>query len=198
MAKVTSFESPTPPSSTHIGSSKPCRYGDHCSRPGCRFRHSFDSTPAPAPVNNPYCSNNWLPHSISIALKNNELIIEKIDEKNNQTTNRNGEDDESNSFKKRYDLSAVVCYINDQTSTEKRNIVALINVPVSYVTDGNVENRWFLFNDFSIAPVSAQEAVWFSLDWKVPCVLYYSTREVIAGESNIVPPISKVRFWDNV
>lgn len=61
-------------------STKPCRYGDSCSRLGCRFRHSFDSAPPPIPSNNPYCSNNWLPLSIHMSIKNDLLSIVKQEE----------------------------------------------------------------------------------------------------------------------
>lgn len=81
----TATRSSTPTSS--IGSTKPCRYGDNCSRPGCRFRHSFDpvnaSTAAPAPPihsNNLYCSNNWLPLEIALSLDKDRLDVCKFDE----------------------------------------------------------------------------------------------------------------------
>lgn len=192
VAKVTNSEPQIPIQTTSLSSSKPCRYGDHCSRPGCRFRHSFDNVPPPAPINNPYCSNNWLPHSISISLKDGELLIKKIDEKKEDGSGDKDEKSEDD-CQKFYDLTAVVCYINDPSSSEKRNIVALIKVPDSYLSESvQTENKWFLFNDFSISPVSIQEAVWFSLDWKIPCVLYYSSREIINAKSGISPPISKV------
>lgn len=60
-----------------LSSTKPCRYGDNCSRPGCRFRHSFDNVYAHAPSNNPYCSNNWLPLEISMHLRGEDLTITK-------------------------------------------------------------------------------------------------------------------------
>lgn len=87
-----------------------------------------------------------------------------------------------------------MCLINDQTSPDRKNLVALIKVPLSYLTDSkeNKQQQWFLFNDFSICPVPAQEAVWFSLDWKVPCVLYYSTRDVMDSTSEIVLSLTKV------
>lgn len=37
----------------------------------------------------------------------------------------------------------------------------------------------------SITPVNAQEVIWFSLDWKVPCVLYWVSRDL---PKDLVPP----------
>lgn len=95
-----------------------------------------------------------------------------------------------------YSLAAVVCHVNDPSASDKKNLVALIKVPCSYV-GGNIdrEPKWYLFNDVSICPVPAQEAVWFSLDWKIPCVLYYSTTEITDVITEIVPAITKVFFY---
>lgn len=65
-------------SSAPISSIKLCRYGDNCSRPGCRFKHSFDNVTMQTPTKNLYCSNNWLPHKIKMTLKKEELCIEKV------------------------------------------------------------------------------------------------------------------------
>jgi len=35
---------------------------------------------------------------------------------------------------------------------------------------------WTLFNDFSVHHVAAAEAVTYDIDWKVPCILYYTRR----------------------
>lgn len=97
--------------------------------------------------------------------------------------------------KQKYSLTAVVCYINDQQCSEKRNMVSLVKVPASYLQNG--VDQWYLFNDISISQVSAQEAVWFSLDWKVPCVLYYSSDEVISGKTDITPAITQDVFLED-
>ena len=86
---------------------------------------------------------------------------------------------------KKYNLSAVVCFIDDGT---QKNLVALVHVPPSYheLKSGDEnpsEGVWYVFNDFSISPITLQEAVWFTLDWKVPCVLYYTSNSLmIDGE----------------
>lgn len=98
--------------------------------------------------------------------------------------------------RKKYGLSAVVCYINDQSSPDKRNLISLIKVTDSYLEernkDLNTENKWFLFNDYNISPVPAHEAVWFSLDWKVPCSLYYSSEEILNAKYEVKLQLTRV------
>ncbi|KAJ8929829.1 hypothetical protein NQ314_017427 [Rhamnusium bicolor] len=148
-------------------SSKPCRYAENCSRPGCRFRHSFDNAPLPAPSSNLYCSNNWLPHDIEMVLKEERLNIRKLEDRDKHVSKKETERNPNVETKRKYELSAVVCYINDQSSAEKRNLVALVKVPDTYIQNKDKsEHKWYLFNDFSISPVPTHEAVWFSLDWK--------------------------------
>lgn len=87
--------------------------------------------------------------------------------------------------RKLYKLSAVVCQVVNGT---QKNLVASIFVDGQYHQmklgeQCSTSGQWYIFNDFSIAPVSVQEAVWFTLDWKVPCVLFYTSDE--AGELEV-------------
>lgn len=98
-----------------------------------------------------------------------------------------------NAETKFYSLTAVVCHINDPGAPDKKNLVALIKARNSYTINANEkDHKWYLFNDVGICPVPAQEAVWFSLDWKIPCVLYYSTIEVRNAVSEVSVAITKV------
>ena len=109
--------------------------------------------------------------------------------------NKSADSDEIIVAVQEYSLTAVVCFINEPNSIEKKNLVALIKVPVASQENTNDhEYKWFLFNDFSISHIRSQEAVWFSLDWKTPCVLYYSLNELLSTKTTVVTALSKVLY----
>ncbi|XP_008545604.1 PAN2-PAN3 deadenylation complex catalytic subunit PAN2 isoform X1 [Microplitis demolitor] len=89
----------------------------------------------------------------------------------------------------KYILTAVVCHIDDKTSDDRRHAVALIRVGPNYHerSTGSAVAQWYLFNDFSITAVTPQEAVWFNLDWKVPCVLHYTAVNATESQSFVSP-----------
>lgn len=94
---------------------------------------------------------------------------------------------ETKTKKRDYKLSAVVCQINDGN---QKHLVSLVYVANSYHEmkhggERDKSGQWYIFNDFSIAPVPLQEAVWFTLDWKVPCVLFYSSTDMPEEDSNV-------------
>lgn len=108
-----------------------------------------------------YYTHSWLPLCIRAELQpDGELTLFKCDDEVNcQSGNI-------------YDLHAVVCYIQE----DRKNLVSIVNVGQNYlehVSPNNPLPQWYIFNDISVSPVIGQEAVWFSLDWKIPCVLYW-------------------------
>lgn len=143
--------------------------------------------------------------------------------KGDTTTEDEGATNESAEVnKKSYKLTAVVCQV---LNGNQKNLIALIAVGNQYHKARIAEydpaqgGQWYIFNDFrwvsefldfaklpvilifswtffSIAPVSDQEAVWFTLDWKVPCVLFYSSTEAIThnGKDNTIESLSTNPF----
>ncbi|CAK9819946.1 PAN2-PAN3 deadenylation complex catalytic subunit PAN2 [Anthophora quadrimaculata] len=241
--KVLSGKESSPSSSPVPITVKPCRYGNNCTRIGCRFRHigrdsenvstspvtppTAASTPVATPPSHLYYSHSWIPHNIEILNNSGELFVQKIGtpksscNESNKTTEEvvveNGQgdskvledlkipekdfeekatenhvnaesdnevaekedkpDENSDKINKiQYSLSAVVCYIDDKSNEDRRNIVALLRVGPNYHERwaGSAVSQWYIFNDFCISAVTPQEAVWFNLDWKVPCVLHYT------------------------
>ncbi|XP_014488070.1 PREDICTED: PAB-dependent poly(A)-specific ribonuclease subunit PAN2 isoform X2 [Dinoponera quadriceps] len=231
--KVLAGKEISPCSSPVPVTAKPCRYGNNCTRVGCRFRHvgrdseservlPSPTTSSASPPSHLYYSHSWIPHNIEISLdENGELTVRKLNGLANESNNgasartnvvmENGRDDSKvqiiaenvgddhdgeesaansnaaeakstnpdipiNTQKIQYSLSAVVCYVDDKTNEERRNIVALLQVGPNYHErlSGSAVSQWYIFNDFCISAVTPQEAVWFNLDWKIPCVLHYT------------------------
>lgn len=141
---------------------------------------SSNETIAPSPSS----VNKTNSEIINDSSENPSNEVEKIDNDEivEATSSR-----KNNLKQKDYKLSAVVCEIND---SNQKHLVALIYIGSSYhqMKLGDVGNRsgqWYIFNDFSIAPVSIQEAVWFTLDWKSPCVLFYSCCDFSPADTEV-------------
>uniref|UniRef100_A0A1B0CY10 USP domain-containing protein n=2 Tax=Lutzomyia longipalpis TaxID=7200 RepID=A0A1B0CY10_LUTLO len=158
-----------------VASMKPCRYGLNCSRIDCHFTHPDRKSPTSQATTstNPPKSNTWFPLKFSLTIDADSNLTIDGDLGRRSPEQKTPEDAEKPIM---YDLSAVVCQIDDGTC---KNLVSIVKVPDSChaVPSEDGSGNWYVFNDFSITPVSMQEAVWFTLDWKVPCVLFYTTRD---------------------
>ncbi|XP_025193303.1 PAN2-PAN3 deadenylation complex catalytic subunit PAN2 [Melanaphis sacchari] len=177
--------------STPTSFNKPCRYGSNCTRHNCRFMHP-GQVPAVSETNNSmslsqlYYTHSWLPLSIKAELEpDGELKLSKCDEEvDNKSSNI-------------YDLHAVVCYIHD----DRKNLVSIVNVGKAdheHISASNPSSQWYIFNDVSVSPVIGQEAVWFSLDWKIPCILYWVSRNneiAIDVESDASDPVITAKVF---
>lgn len=138
-----------------------------------------------------YYTHSWLPLSIRAELQpDGQLTLYKCDDEE--------EDCKSSNI---YDLHAVVCYIND----DRKNLVSIVNVGQSYheqISSNNPSSQWYIFNDISVSRVIGQEAVWFSLDWKIPCILYWVLRNnetILEIKSEVNDPtISPKVFTESV
>ncbi|XP_017133269.1 PAN2-PAN3 deadenylation complex catalytic subunit PAN2 [Drosophila elegans] len=180
-------EKPSADATASLSTSKPCRYGANCSRSDCHFMHPDRKSPSHTnQANNVNSSPNgrqksWFPLTFIMGINDqNELQVQtQLDAgagKSEQEEEGEKPQTKIGDNNRTYALHAVVCQVDDGT---QKNLVSLINVQRQYHTmklaesPEDPQNQWYIFNDFSISPVSPQESVWFTLDWKVPCVLFY-------------------------
>ncbi|KAH8254144.1 hypothetical protein KR032_008698 [Drosophila birchii] len=185
-------EKPTTEAAASLSTSKPCRYGANCSRSDCHFMHPDRKSPSHTgnqSAGNVNSSPNgrqksWFPLTFTMDIsEQGELQVQTQSDKSEQQQQE--EEGEKLSAKtgdneRMYALHAVVCQVDDGT---QKNLVSLINVHRQYhsmklaESPDDPQHQWYIFNDFSISPVSPQESVWFTLDWKMPCVLFYKSVE---------------------
>ncbi|XP_063384251.1 PAN2-PAN3 deadenylation complex catalytic subunit PAN2 [Cydia fagiglandana] len=158
------------PDSTKRGSSgKPCRYGMHCARPGCRFKHPDRPSPSQGSSKSPD-SHCVLPHQLLIRLQSDgDVIINDKNEASNDNRDKHKKKQVTTISEEEYNLSAAVICVEDNP----KNLVAYVQIG----------EEWHMFNDVSITPVSASEVVQFSAWWKTPCVLFYSSASLKQEES---------------
>ncbi|XP_062134863.1 PAN2-PAN3 deadenylation complex catalytic subunit PAN2 [Drosophila sulfurigaster albostrigata] len=190
-----------------LSTSKPCRYGVNCSRSDCHFMHPDRKSPShtnqSANVNNSPSARqkSWFPLTFKMGLSEpGELIVQSPSNASKSEQEEEDEEQQQQAFAKSsiertYGLHAVLCQIDDGT---QKNLISLINVQSKYHamksnssdTSEDSQSQWYIFNDFSISPVPPQESVWFTLDWKVPCVLFYQCLEDDVGSNQCVEELS--------
>ncbi|XP_060660522.1 PAN2-PAN3 deadenylation complex catalytic subunit PAN2 [Drosophila nasuta] len=190
-----------------LSTSKPCRYGVNCSRSDCHFMHPDRKSPShtnqSANVNNSPSARqkSWFPLTFKMGLSEpGELIVQSPSNASKSEQEEEDEEQQQQAFAKSsvertYGLHAVLCQIDDGT---QKNLISLINVQSKYHamksnssdTSEDSQSQWYIFNDFSISPVPPQESVWFTLDWKVPCVLFYQCLEDDVGSNQSVEELS--------
>ncbi|CAH0398456.1 unnamed protein product [Chilo suppressalis] len=166
----------TPEVAKRGGSGKPCRYGLHCARPGCRFKHPDrpTSSQASSSKNSPQDSHCVLPQQLLIRLQSDGDII--INDKsptephtpNNRAESKHKKKNVTIQSEEEYTLSAAIVCVEDNP----KNLVA-------YVQTSKEDAQWHLFNDLSIVPVTADEVIHFGAWWKTPCVLFYTTTAAV-------------------
>eukprot|EP00088_Acartia_fossae_P045284 TRINITY_DN4865_c0_g1_i2.p1 TRINITY_DN4865_c0_g1~~TRINITY_DN4865_c0_g1_i2.p1 ORF type:complete len:942 (-),score=230.14 TRINITY_DN4865_c0_g1_i2:411-3098(-) len=153
---------------------KACRYAEGCTRSDCKFWHKgqqllkdpdLDVGDKLAGIH-----KSWVPFEVELHLASNGLVYTSKDREKNtdlewvQTT--------------RYELYAVCTNIMDPVNPDTTNLVSLVKVGPSYhARIGSPVSQWYIFNDFTINPIPDQEAVWFNLKWKVPCVLCFTATQ---------------------
>ncbi|KAF8457687.1 putative PAB-dependent poly(A)-specific ribonuclease subunit [Terfezia claveryi] len=77
----------------------------------------------------------------------------------------------------RVEVYELVGFVAEIRADEERNthLVSFINVALSQL-ESRDQPRWHLFNDFSVYPISRDEAIDFSPTWKMPSVICFQRK----------------------
>lgn len=118
-------------------------------------------------------SPSWLPSEIGILVQNRSVFCFEGQELAQQLRNKNH-------GIVVYELVGFVAEI-DTTDRQQPHLVSLINVDISsrqptVSVQSKIFKNWHLFNDFLVSPVDSRDAMSFSRNWKLPCVLTYQVK----------------------
>lgn len=162
---------------------EPCRFGARCTRPNCRFSHAAATTTTTTSSTSPSTTTAgkaeaaraqaWIPVALALELTDGELsVAESMDE---AAARQPGWCTPGSTP---YDLVAAVFHIADAKTSG--NLVAVIKPAKEYFEKRGITSppSWFLFNDFSVAPVGVADAQTYDMAWKTPSVFYYVRRDV--------------------
>jgi PAB-dependent poly(A)-specific ribonuclease subunit 2 len=151
---------------------KACRYAASCTRPDCKFWHAgqellkepaLDVGDQLAKIH-----KSWVPFEVTLHLTEDGTVHTK-----EQLAGRTVTESRT------YFLYAVCCNVTDPVTPDASSLVSCVQVGPSYhARIGSPVSQWYIFNDFTITPIPQQEATWFNLKWKIPCILCFAAAEV--------------------
>jgi PAB-dependent poly(A)-specific ribonuclease subunit 2 len=151
---------------------KACRYGNNCNRSDCKFSHEKNRESSSMKD-----IHSWIPLSFSVTADEGDGKIDF----NTTATDDNGSVE--------YELMSVTSVVKKNDS-HVGNIVSAIRVDREYFDrrPGADEylNDWFLFNHYSINPITVEEVVSNDLQWKVPSVLIYVRKDLNELHRNLL------------
>ncbi|KAK0617114.1 PAB-dependent poly(A)-specific ribonuclease subunit PAN2 [Immersiella caudata] len=114
-----------------------------------------------------WSANGWLPEEIGIIVEGGQFFCFE------------GRDLELHLQRGTYKIavySLVGMVVSAESSTpQKPHLVATVNVAHTDPAP-SATSRWYLFNDFSVRPVSTAEALTFNAAWKMPNILMYQLK----------------------
>lgn len=150
---------------------KPCRYGQSCNRPDCKFWH-----PQPLPESRQAVDIGDKLAKIGAHYLPTKLRLRLLEDGKVEPAAASEGDGEEGV--KRYNLFAVCAVVQDPETGAPQNIVASVNVgPYYHARIASAVSQWYILNDFSINPIVPEEAVAFNLTWKVPGLFFYLSED---------------------
>lgn len=110
-------------------------------------------------MDNANTSKSYLPPKLAIKVENDSLSIRDL--------RSEGTDSDQHEGCAIYELRSMVVQV--QADQDIPHLIAIVKMPSTEES----QSGWYLFNDFLVREIPAQEALSFPASWKVPAVLFW-------------------------